>query len=111
MVLLSRLEKHAADSLFSDMQFGLKEGVGCTEASLTILETSNHMLERESKVFGCFLDATKAFDTVWIESLLYKLFSEFGVKGRMWLAIKNLYTGVKAQVLYSGSLSRKFDVS
>ena len=29
----------------------------------------------------------------------------------MWLAIKTLYTGVKAQVLYSGSLSRKFVVS
>ena len=29
----------------------------------------------------------------------------------MWLAIKNLYTGVKAQVLYSGSLSRQFRVS
>ena len=86
------------------MQFGFKEGVGCTEASFTILETINHMLERGSKVFGCFLDVRKAFDTVWIDGLLHKLFSEFGVKGRMWLAIKTLYTGVKAQVLYSGSL-------
>ena len=111
-MLLNRLEKHAVDEgLFSDMQFGFKEGLGCTEASFTILETINHMLERGSKVFGCFLDVRKAFDTVWIDGLLYKLFSEFGVKGRMWLAIKTLYTGVKAQVLYSGSLSRKFDVS
>ena len=29
----------------------------------------------------------------------------------MWSAIKDLYTGVKAQVLYSGSLSRSFGVS
>ena len=29
----------------------------------------------------------------------------------MWLSIKDLYTGVKAQVLYSGSLSRQFSVS
>ena len=69
------------------------------------------MLERGSKVFGCSLDVRKAFDTVWIDDLLYKSFSEFGVKGRMWLAIKTLYTGAKAQVLYSGSLSRKLDVS
>ena len=29
----------------------------------------------------------------------------------MWLGIKDLYTGVKIQVLYSGSLSRSFDIS
>ena len=60
MVLLNRLEKHAVDEgLFSDMQFGFKEGVGCTEASFTILETITHMLERGSKVFGYFLDVRK----------------------------------------------------
>ena len=111
MVLLNRLEKFVEQQgLFSNMQFGFKEGVGCTEASFTILESINHMLERGSKVFGCFLDVRKAFDTVWIDGLLFKLFSEFGIKGRMWLVIRNLYTGVKAQVLYSGSLSRKFDI-
>ena len=110
MVLLNRLEKFAEQQgLFSNMQFGFKEGVGCPEASFTILESINHMLERSSKVFGCFLDVRKAFDTVWIDGLLFKLFSEFGIKG-MWLVIRNLYTGVKAQVLYSGSLSRKFDI-
>ena len=29
----------------------------------------------------------------------------------MWLAINDLYTEVKGQVLYSGTLSRKFDIS
>ena len=42
------------------------------------------MLERGSKVFSCFLDVRKAFD---------------------------LYTDVKVQLLYSGELSREFDVS
>ena len=87
------------------MQFGFKEGVGCTEASFTILETINHMLERGSKGFGCFLDVRKAFDTVWIDGPLYKLFYEFGIRGRMWLAIKDLHSGVRAQVLCSSSLS------
>ena len=112
MVLLNRLEKFAADrGYFSELQFGFREGVGCIEAYFTILETINHMLERGSKVFSCFLDVRKAFDTVWIDGLLFKLFNDFGIKGRMWLAIKDLYTDVKAQVLYSGELSREFDVS
>ena len=60
MVLLNRLEKFAEQQgLFSNMQFGFKEGVGCTEASFTIWESINHMLEQGSKVFGCFLDVRK----------------------------------------------------
>ena len=84
---------------------------GCTEASFTILETINHMLERGSKVFKCFLDVRKAFETVWTDGLLFKLFSELGVKGRMWLAIKDLHTYVKAKVLHGGSLSREIGTS
>ena len=63
------------------------------------------------RYLGVFLTFVKLFDTVWIDGLLFKLFTELGIEGRMWLAIKDLYTGVKAQVLYSESLSRSFDVS
>ena len=62
MVLLDRLEKFAG--LFSNLQLGFQERVGCLEASFTILESINHMLERGNKVFACFLDVRKAFDTV-----------------------------------------------
>ena len=111
-ILLNRLEAFTKQrGFFSEMQFSFQEGVGCIEASFVVLETINHMLERGSKVSSCFLDVHKAFDTVWIDGLLYKLFTELGVGGRMWLAIKDLYTGVKTQVLYSGSLSRQFSVS
>ena len=110
MLLLNRLESFAIDiGRFSDMQFGIREGVGCTEASFAILKAINHMIERRSNVFTCFLDVHKAFDTVWIDGLLFKLFFEFGIRGRMWLALRSLYTGMKAHVLCFGSLSRKFD--
>ena len=112
MILLNRFDNFAAHKgFFSEMQFDFQEGVGCTEASFTILETINHMLQRSSKVFSCFLDVRKAFDTVWIDGILYKLFSELGIGGRMWKVMKDLYTNVKAQVLYAGSLSRKINVS
>ena len=117
MVLLSRLENYAKQNrLFSNLQFGFQEGVGCTEPSFTILESINHMLERGSKVFGCFLDVRKTFDTVWIDGLLYKIIYRVSliygeIRGRMWLGIKDLHTEVRGQVFYSSTLSRKFYVS
>ena len=92
------------------MQFGFQEGKGCIEASFTILETINHMLERGSKTFSCFLGIRKAFDTVWIDGLMYKLFSDLGINGKLWLAIKVLHIDVKAWVLYSGALSRELKI-
>ena len=61
------------------MQSGFQEGSGFIEVSFTILETINHMLERGSKMFNCFLDVRKAFDTVWIDEFSHKLFSDSGV--------------------------------
>ena len=69
------------------------------------------MLERGSKVLSCSIDVRKAFDTVWIDGLLFKLFSELCIKGRMCLAIKDLHTDVKAKALHAGSLSREIDIS
>ena len=89
MVLLNRLENFAEQNgLFSFMQFGFKEELGCIEASFTILESINHMLERGSKVFGCFLDVRKAFDTVWIDGLLYKFFPNSESEGACGLPSK-----------------------
>ena len=77
MIPLSRSEPFAKQrSFFSEMQFGFQEVVECIEASFVIFETINHMLERGSKVFSCFLDVRKAFNTVWIEGLQNKLFTE-----------------------------------
>ena len=94
-----------------EMIIGFKEGSGCIEAFFMILETINHMLERGSKMFSCFPDVRKAFDKVRIDGLMYKLFSDLGVNGKLWLAIKDLYTDVKARVLYSGTLSREFEIA
>ena len=44
MILLNRLEVFAKQNwFFSEMQFGFQEGIGCIEASFTILETINHI--------------------------------------------------------------------
>ena len=94
-VIIKRLEKFAKDkNYFSHLQFGFKNGTGCIGALsfLRINETFNHFVERGSKVFACFLDVHKAFDTVWIDGLFFKLFSELKVQGKILSIVETLYS-------------------
>ena len=40
----------------------------------------------------------KAFDTVLIDGMLFKLFFNLGIDGKFWLILKDLYTDVHAKV-------------
>ena len=71
MSLLDRLENFAGqNAYFSNLQFGLQEGVGCLEASFTILGSINHMLERGNKLFACFFDVRKPLILFGLTGLL-----------------------------------------
>ena len=56
IILLKWIEKFASErNFFSDLQFGFKEGVGCTEASFTILETINQSHHGKGRKSLCML--------------------------------------------------------
>ena len=112
LLILRRLEAIAKEKgYFSHLQFGFEEGVSCLEANFVISESINHMREQGSKMFSCFFDVPKAFDTIWINGLLYKLYHELDINSKQWLIIKELYTNVYACATYNGFLSRDFVIS
>ena len=43
-------------------------------------------------------DICKALDTVWIDGMFYKLFTELDINGRFWLILKDLCTDADAKV-------------
>ena len=56
MILLNKLDNLAAHKgFFSEMQFGFQEGVGCTEASFTILEKLITCLSAVARCSAAFL--------------------------------------------------------
>lgn len=69
------------------------------------LESSIH----KSKLYVCFLDVRKAFDTVWHLGLFYKLY-KFNVGGLMLKAIANLYDKMESHVKFKGFTSGWFPV-
>ena len=69
-------------------QFAYQQGRGCTEASFVLQEAVHHYIERGSKVYACFLDSSKAFDTVWTDGLFYKLHC-LGINGCYVIGTRN----------------------
>ena len=62
---------------------------------------------RNKKLFCCFVDYTKAFDSIWREALWHKLISN-GIQGKILNVIKNLYAQIKSCVFLNGEKSEFF---
>ena len=58
-----------------------------------------------------FLDVCKTFDTVWIDGLMHNLLSELGVQGKMFSAIRSLYSDLQCYVYFNGTTTDRFPVT
>ncbi len=54
-------------------------------------------LKKEGKIFACFIDFKKAFDSIWHNGLFYKIIQS-GIGGKIYDLIKNMYNQNKCAV-------------
>ena len=94
----------------SDLQFGFKPGLSTTLCTGTVKNVISHFLHRGSSVFGCFLDASKAFDLVKHSILFEKLVSR-GLPNVVVRFLSRWYTQQMLSVRWDDTYSRKFGVS
>jgi len=60
--------------LYTDhLQFGFKANSGYNDAMFTFIESATYFNKRDSKLYCVLLDASKAFDKVLSNGLIYKL--------------------------------------
>ena len=59
------------------------------------------------KLFCCFIDLKRAFDTIWRDGLFHKL-NMFDINGKCYKLIKNLYLNIKSCVTVNGERSMLF---
>lgn len=105
-ILLNRIESMVT---VDDLQGGFQKQRGCLFTSFLLRESVAFAKENNSKLYVCFLDLFKAFDSVWHQGLFYKLY-QYGIRGFTYKAIVDLYTEMKSCVKYNGCTSEWFPV-
>lgn len=87
-------EKH----VLSKSQIGFLPNHRTTDHIFTLSTLiDNQINKNKSKLYSCFVDFQKAFDSIWHEGLLYKLL-ESGIGGKTYDIIKSMYTNNKCAV-------------
>ena len=88
------------------LQGAAQEKCSSTHTSLLLRETVAHNVERDSAVYIALVDVEKAFDKIWINALLYKLYRD-GMDPVIWLLLRKSYTNFTCKVRI-GELSESF---
>ena len=108
MLIWGRLELWWKENeVISRFQGACRKGQSCVHTSLLLQETVSNALETNSKVFVSYFDVSKAFDTVWINGLFYKLY-QIGVRGKLWRIMYRTYIEFYCKVRIAGSSSEWF---
>ena len=110
-ILLQRLIKFRAETNpDTPNQLGFCKNAQTADHILTLSTCiEKYVKANKGRLFSCFVDYAKAFDTVCREALLYKLW-KLGIKGRFFGCMEFMYTNSKAKIKLLNKLSEKIDV-
>ena len=96
-----------AESNISEIQSCGKQHISCLHTSFILQQAIAHNVNQGETIYGAFLDTQKAFDTVWINGLLWKLY-ESGINPKLWLLIRDAYSDFKCSVMMNGEIDQWF---
>lgn len=105
-VIQERLKPYLLPQI-AEEQAGFIPGKGTRDQILNIRQLIEKLYEFNTPAIFCFLDYTKAFDTVnW--RILWEIMIEMGIPKHLIFLIKQLYQQNEAFVRIDGSISKQF---
>ena len=95
--------------VISDLQGAGKKKLSCVHTALLLQESVACALETNRRVFVTYLDVSKAYDTVWIDGLFFKL-HKMGIDGKLWRLMYRTYLNFKSRVRIEDKSSEWFSM-
>ena len=98
-------------NILCETQLGFLKGNRTSDAHIIIRNLIDKYCHKySSKIYSCFIDLSKAFDTVPRDILLRKL-QKVGIKGKIFNIIRLIYTNDSACVKLDGKSTKPFAVN
>jgi urease beta subunit len=101
--------KRAIDKVLRDQQAGFRKERSCTDQIATLRMIIEQSIEWNSPLYINFIDFEKAFDSLDRETL-WMIMAHYGIPPKPISIIRNMYEGMKCQVLHGADTSDEFDV-
>ena len=109
-LLYKRLEKLCVDNGFVSEEQGSSKAGSRTSDHLLIVRflIDKYARKKGGKLFTCFVDLRKAFDTVPRTKLFHCLLKNYGIGGKFVKILREMYTNNKIFVKLSDGLLKPF---
>ena len=106
-ILLNRISNFRQETCPDHInQLGFKKEAQTADHILTLKTTIDKYISRpQSKLYACYVDFKKAFDSVAREALLFKI-AELGIGGKVFGTLKNMYENTSARIKLIKKLSK-----
>ena len=108
-VLMVRIRRKVQENV-DNVQYGFRKGKGTRNAIFILRMLIERAIEMQRKVYLCFVDFQKAFDTVDHEMII-EMLKEIGIDGKDLRLITNLYWEQRAAVRIGMGRSEWVDIT
>ena len=108
VTLVSCFSKIFTGVLNKRLTDGFRRGRSTTDAIFVLHAVVQKVLNEKGRLFCAFVDFQKAFDSVYLNGLWFKLF-KLGINGKMLRIFKDMYNQVKTCVRACNSYSEFFE--
>lgn len=108
-IIVNRLQPYLEQHFICKGQAGFIKKFSTDEQIIYTFEKIKIEIGKNGCGTGVFLYISKAFDRVWRKGLLYKLYKQYGIKGRMFLLLVDYLTNRKSRVRVWKKYSSWFD--
>jgi hypothetical protein len=97
-------------NLISASQIGFMKNKRTADHIFVLKAILEEAKSRRKPIYACFVDLKKAFDTVWMEGLYYKLLFQYQISSKFVKNIQSLYLNILSCVRTDGNCSKFFHI-